>query len=105
MSCLDDNRCFDIGTRVEVSGVLENSFAVLATQIRKLCWNMLEINDCYNPPLMSIQLRGNQGYEAPPFMAGSSHGQEILDFMIKVSFQNPQNLKQLYLLSHDLLHG
>jgi hypothetical protein len=70
MNCFDGNHCFDIGTHVEAFGVLGNSTVVLATQMQKLCWSMLEINDCYNPPLMIIQLWGYRGREAPPFYGG-----------------------------------
>src|SRR5512136_261765 len=73
MSFLDGNLCFDIGTHVEVSGVLENSIVVLATQIQRLYWSMLKISGFNRHLSMIIQIRIFRTREAPPFMAGSSH--------------------------------
>jgi hypothetical protein len=73
MNCSDDNLCFDIGTHVEASGVLENSTAVLAIQMPQLYWITSEISGCYNPRSMIIQTQDFRTCEAPPFMAGSSH--------------------------------
>ena len=58
---------------MEVSGVLGNFTAVLATQTLKLYWSTLEIKDYSKHPSMIIQTQDNPRYEAPRFIAGSSH--------------------------------
>jgi hypothetical protein len=73
MNCSDGNLCFDIGTHMEASGVLENSTVMLVIQMLQLYWIMSEISGCYKPRSMIIQTQGFRTREAPPFMAGSSH--------------------------------
>ena len=95
MNCSDDNLCFDIGTHMEASGVLENSTAVLAIQMPQLYWITSEISGCYNPRSMIIQTPDFRTREALPFMAGSSHND---DDNVDIYLQLTANLLHMLVL-------